>query len=474
MPTRGLSAVDDAVRTLVARMELKKEAMRSSIESGAGFRVNMDRYEKLVDLKIDGKGNILDQELLDKAKDVTFQRDLQFLGKDLQDMTEKYPMMKYFLPFIKTPTNVLITTASYMPGWTKIPGSSRVPIVGQFAKEYRAAMQGNDESLKALYRGREALGLSTMIGASALASEGLLTGNGPRDAEKRKLWLRVNQPNSIKTPWGWVDYSTIEPLNTIFSMAADLTQLAQAGNDTLYENTWAQAAYTIFSAVTEKSYFQGISDLGDLLKIDAPIWQKFAERQALGLANNMLLPNSGLRRQIGQLLAPVSRNLMMLLRGAYAEAIPGLRNVLGSNRIDILTGEEIGAESLNHVWNVFTPFDVANLDNPVAKELAELGVDINLEFSDTFKGVEMTASEKVMLQRYISETKLGEALAKEMARPQFKKNVEMWRESGATLDPEPTWHRELNKILSRAKRRAKARMLRDNPTFAQKVRQSKS
>ena len=80
MPTRGLGAVDDAVRTLVARMELKKEAMRHSFEVGNGFKVDTDRYAKLVDLKMDGKGNILDEELLNVTKDVTFQRDLQFLS----------------------------------------------------------------------------------------------------------------------------------------------------------------------------------------------------------------------------------------------------------------------------------------------------------------------------------------------------------------------------------------------------------
>ena len=49
MPTRGLQAADDAARTLIARMELKKDAMRNSFEKGQGFKVDADTYAKLVD-----------------------------------------------------------------------------------------------------------------------------------------------------------------------------------------------------------------------------------------------------------------------------------------------------------------------------------------------------------------------------------------------------------------------------------------
>ena len=469
MPTRALGAADDAVRVLVARMTLKQEAMRTSLEHGGGFRVDMDRYQKLVDLKIDGKGNILDQQLLDAAKDVTFQRDLEGLSKSIQDLSNNYPAMKPFLPFIKTPTNVLMTTASYMPGWTRIPGSTRVPIVGVFAKEYRAAMAGNDEALKAIYRGREAIGLMAMTTATGLASAGLITGNGPRDRQKRELWLKTNQPNSIKTPFGWVNYETIEPLNTIFSMAADLTQLALAGNDTLYERSWAQAAYTLSASVTSKSYFQSLNEALQMTQVDDPRWGKLAQKTALGLTNTLVLPLAGTRAQLSKAMAPGYQEFDSELQKAIASAVPGMRNVLGTNKTDIFTGKDIGPGMPGHLWNTFTPFDVTNTDNPVAQQLGELGVDVSTSFADTFGGIELSAKEKNTLNRYIYETGVGSQLKVLMDNDKFKASVEAWKASGATLEPEPQWHKQISRKLAQAKKSAKARMLRDNPTFAAKV-----
>ena len=469
MPTRGLGAVDDAVRTLVARMELKKEAMRHSFEVGNGFKVDTDRYAKLVDLKMDGKGNILDEELLNVTKDVTFQRDLQFLGKDLQDMAEKYGPLKLFLPFIKTPTNVLITTSSYIPGWTRIPGSDRIPIFGQFVHEYRAVMQGNDEAAKALYKGREAIGVLVATKATMLAAAGLITGNGPKDREKREIWLRNNQPNSIKTPFGWVSYETIEPINTILSMAADVTMTLRAGNESLYERSFAQFAYTLAASVTDKSYFKGLADAANMININDPRWGTLSARLALGTANTLILPLAGTRRQLAQLMAPGKQDFDNEIARMLGDAFPGVRNVLGTNRVDILTGKDIGPNAVNHVLNNFTPFDVFNSDNEVARKLAEAGVDVSLSFSDTFKGVDLSVREREQLNKYIAESGLGKKLERLMNKESWKKSYDDWNESNLGLDPSPAWHTAIIREFSTAKRIAKARMLRENPTFAMKV-----
>ena len=56
-----------------------------------------------------------------------------------------------------------------------------------------------------------------------------------------------------------------------------------------------------------------------------------------------------------------------------------------------------------------------------------------------------------------------------MEQPKFQADVDAWKASGATLTPEPNWHKLINRELAKAKKSAKARMLRDNPTFASKV-----
>ena len=382
MPTRGLGAVDDAVRTLSARMELKKDAMRNSFEKGQGFKVDADRYAKLVDLKIDGNGNILDQQLLDTAKDVTFQTELQGFAKDADSLLKRSPFLVLNFPFVKTPLNIMRTTFTYVPG------------ANRFIGEYRAAMKGNDEAAKALYRGREAMGVMFMGSAVSLAATGNLTGNGPVDRQKRELWLKTNQPNSIRTPFGWVSYETLEPINTIFSMAADLTQLANAGNDSLYDQGWAQAAYTISSAIVDKSYFKGLIDMAGLLNVSDPRWGRMAGMKAGGTVNTLILPYSGARAQLSKLLAPGKQEFDGWMEQTLASAIPGGRQIFGAQRVDIFTKKEMNPfDYAGHIWNTLTPFDVGSSDNNnLAGRLGELGVDVNFQFSDTFKGVKLSAT----------------------------------------------------------------------------------
>ena len=464
MPTRALGAADDAVRTLVARMELNKDAMRNSIETGNGFKVNKDRYAKLVDLKIGTKGEILDQKLLDAAKDVTFQRDLQFFGQDLMEMSKKYPVMKYFLPFVKTPTNILINTASFMPGWTRIPGSSKIPIVGQFATEYRAVMKSNDADQIALYKGREAIGMMTATSAVGLALTGNLTGNGPQDKEKRELWLRNNQPNSIKIPGvGLVSYQAIEPLNTIFSMAADLSQLAMAGEQSAYDRSFAQFAYTMSAAVTSKSYFEGLQSAAELIDISNPRWGYIAKREAAGLANTFTIPLAGARRALGNALAPGKQEFDEELNKALAAAFPGYANVYGVNRIDIFTGKEIGADLVKTIFNAFIPFEVGPEGSPVAQKLTEAGVDINISASETIKGIELTAEQRVQFDRYVYESGLGENLTSLMKREWWDKDYKAWQQSGRVFDPKAPWADAILDEFAAAKKYARNKMARFDP-----------
>ena len=99
----------------------------------------------------------------------------------------------------------------------------------------------------------------TVTAGVGLALTDQITGAGPVDREKRKLWLKTHQPHSIKLPNGtWVSYKTIEPINTIFGISADLAKLAQAGDDTAYNKSLGQFAYSIADGIYNKSYFDGL------------------------------------------------------------------------------------------------------------------------------------------------------------------------------------------------------------------------
>ena len=68
-----------------------------------------------------------------------------------------------------------------------------------------------------------------------------------------------------------------------------------------------------------------------------------------------------------------------------------------------------------------------------------------------------------------AESGLGKKLQRLMNKESWKKSYDAWNESNLGLDPSPAWHTALIREFSTAKRIAKARMLRENPTFAMKV-----
>ena len=96
-------------------------------------------------MKIDGDGNILDQRLLDTAKEVTFQEDLTGFGKTLQELSNRILWVKLMLSFVKTPMNIMRQTASYIPG-----------VHQRFIKDFQDALDAGDVEKIAMYKGREA------------------------------------------------------------------------------------------------------------------------------------------------------------------------------------------------------------------------------------------------------------------------------------------------------------------------------
>ena len=272
LPSRALTAVDDGFKTLVARMELKRQVFNESLDKAAnGIKFNPDRYAELAKKKFGANGEILDDHLLATAKEATFQQDLKGFAKGVSDLANSNGVMKYFVPFIRTPHNIMVYAGTH------------TPFVGAFLPEARAALNSGDPDQVAVMLGRQAIGSMATMHAVNLALNDQITGAGPVDPEKRRIWLQQHQPYSIKVGDRWVSYQSIEPLNVIFSAAADLTQLANVGAIDAYDKSAAQLVFTIMAATTDRSYFTGLANALD-----------FFDPQKM--ANGKLLSKDCLRR----------------------------------------------------------------------------------------------------------------------------------------------------------------------------------
>ena len=192
------------------------------------------------------------------------------LSRWMQNRTQITPELKFILPFINTPTNLL-----------KAIGE-RTPIAWKRMGKYKAAVEAGDtETLHAL-KARMRMGSMLWATAGTLAIDGRITGGAPSDPEQRDHWLEkgipeysiwfrqpyANIPEGMQKWWvgdkddpsiSHFTWGRLEPLATIFKLAADMTEtigeLQRAEQDELA----AVATSALADNILSQSYFEGLS-----------------------------------------------------------------------------------------------------------------------------------------------------------------------------------------------------------------------
>lgn len=467
LPTRTMTAVDDAFKTLNARMELKREVFMESVDVGGGFTFNADEYAKRATQKFAANGEIIDGKLLGVAKEQTFQQDLAGQMASFKHLTDSNPVAKYFFPFVKTPWNIIVYGASHVPG------------ANRFLSEYKTVMAGTDEVAKAMYKGREGLGWMTITAGLGLGLTGQITGNplvtgaGDVDPDTRKLDSTPPYSFRILGTDTWVSYQNIEGLAPILGAIADLSKVAHKLSYGDFQAASAQLAYSIAAVTTDKSYFQGLTNAVNLLESvrkgqGGRLTTTFAE-----LGNN-LVPYSGARRQLGKALSTHLYDHKDFLSRTLASASANLIDFGQAPRIDVFSGKPIdnpsSGGSLLGLLNNFLPFNVQDVDtDPVKKKLSEVGFDVNVEFGETLKGVQMTPAQKQELNRLIAEKGLRADLKRVMDYKWWNEDYQNWvaaKRRGAAIQKEDTrWWGALQDAYDLNERAAIATFRREDPTF---------
>ena len=462
-PTRIMRASDDAARTLAARMEMKRQVFNESFEAGDGYRFNQERYDQLISENLSMDGIPINQRLQELGDEVTYQQALTGLGKQVDDLRQSFFPFKFFVPFLPTPTNMIRESMNYVPGFNQV--ANRIPGVKRYVKDYHDVMNGTDEVKKAIYRGKQGISYITTTATFSLALTGNMTGNGPRDPEQRALWLRKHPPMSIKIGGKWVSYQFLEPLNTWMAACADATTFAFRGDNSGFENAVADLAYILAGSVVNKSYFQGVTQLGKFLDIGSDQWTGTAIKSSFDFARIAVPWTQGLSG-MNKWLTPGIAEWTNQYEKQLGTIIPGYEALRGSQRVDIFTGEPM-VDSNDNIFNLVLPFNVTDVNNdPVVNFLSDSGVDITTIYGDELKGMDLTSQQKTKMQKYIADYGLRDNLLDLMGQAWFEKDYKAWKESGATLDSNDRWFSAVKKRFSQAKSSATIRMMREDPEFA--------
>lgn len=278
VPGRALLAEDEFFKSVGYRMQLNALAMRRAIQAGLE---GDDLVNEVARLLRDPPED-LEMAAVEASHYQTFTNPVG-ATRSLQQFTQRMPMAKFILPFIRTPVNILKYTIERGPA---------APMMSHVRKQ----LLSDDPAVRDLAQARIALGtmmMATIVpfvaekGADCLNRELCITGSPPADFRRKSFERQAGiQYNSIKIGDKWYSYSRLDPVGQLVGIAADAAQLIklmyhQGYSEERQSEFAAQLVMAVSNNVVNKTYMQGPAEFFDVFtSFDKGRWERWAQKMA--------------------------------------------------------------------------------------------------------------------------------------------------------------------------------------------------
>lgn len=327
---RALLSEDEFFKALAGRAELYRIAemragdiYQTTLETGG----TVQDAQKAAALEraniINNPPEEIKKAAAEAARGMTFQGDIDgFLGQ-LQGALS-HPIAKLFVPFYKTPVNIMKATLE------------RSPAVALFPSFYKKLAAGGREADIAL--SKVAMG-SAIMSSFAYAAYGLdgpeqemiIVGNGPQDKDARSAMIRQGfQPYSINIrqedgSYKSITYSRFDPISGVLAMAADFAYYAQyeTNQQTLDELAMAMSV-GLAEYLIDMPLLQGISEVQGAMMNPNPADKFDALLGLLGQKGTeavlSVVPGTGaFTAGVARVEDPTARSTMLPAEGMFGE-----------------------------------------------------------------------------------------------------------------------------------------------------------
>jgi len=359
-PGTLLKATDNVFKAVVYRAELNADAYRIAVREGLKGSVRAERIAELLNNPTDSMKARAGKEALYRtfnnpnaiASWLIKSQTLPIIGTPLQ----------YIAPFKRTPANIASFTLE------------RTPLALIYALK------------KTGIKRREALakiGIGTILGIAVMqfVTEGLITGGGPKDKNKRDALFRTGwQPYSLKIEGKYYSYSRLEPLGSIIGMAADMKELIDEGtNEKTINELAGQIVLSFTKNITSKTFMSGFVNAMDA--ISDP--QRYGEKWVNQLTGSVIPSGvGGVAREIDPTLRRTETPL-----GVIKSKIPLVSESLLPKRD--LWGRPIKRESSGFISPIGISTDkMSKVDNEIVRLKLNIGMP-----AKTIRGIELTPEE---------------------------------------------------------------------------------
>lgn len=477
LPSRGLLAGDEFFKQINYRSSmyarLHGEASRL-VESG---RISKKEAASWIDDRMrsgTGKeGQATSLTDLNHAREATFTQELRrgSAPRNVQDFTNKHPWAKLVMPFVRTPTNIVLASVQ------------RTPLLRRASKSFMEDLRSTDPSRRAAAEGKRASGAIMWGSAIFAASQGHITGNGPTDRVARQRLIDSGwRPYSIRVPQSdggvkYVEYNRLEPFSMFFGIAADLAEMGGQMSEEQREEVGSAAMAAFINNVGSKTWLQGLTDAVGVLSNPDMNAENYLQNMTASF-----LPYSSAMREMRKQGDPAMRDVQSVL-DAVKNTIPGYSEELPARR-SWVTGEPIiyphgyGGDDLSSVGEAIAASANPILEgewkgNMVLDELA------NLEFgfsapSRKVMGVEMTPEQYetyLELHGKVRPPSTRRTMQQELERLFNSPSYDLNRErTGDVSDPELNPRvKAVKRVISGYRKLAREELLMRYPEMRQKV-----
>lgn len=395
---RMLSSEDAFFKGLNYRMELQAGAYRMASQMGL---TGEEKAKAIADFIASPPKDLMESAM--NQADVNTFTNYNELASKVNAFREAFPAIKFALPFVTTPANIV----SYA-----VKRSPLAPLSKQFRDDITRGGVDRDLAL-----GRLATGSMAMWAFYDMAAQGVVTGSAPSDPALRTIWLQENQEYSFKfkdengKPY-FVSYNRFEPIGMLAGIAADVQQIRAGMSQQDEDDITSAALMAINNNLLSKTYMSGLSDL--IAALDPTQYQTnigdFAANSIAGFVPNFI--NSANRTFIDQTLRDTKNvnvgfdNQVSFINKtidkikskvpAYSDDLPARRNLWGEV-IEARQGFNDGVGEM--IYNFLSPAYVKTADNdPVNNWLLENDIGVrmpqrNLKVPTLKKPVKLSAQE---------------------------------------------------------------------------------
>ena len=251
-PTKLLQVEDNLAKSIVGKMELAGQ-----------------RYA--------GKSG---EELLSKVSEEqlyrTFQNDAGVVADTLQMIRGRIPFLRYVVPFIRTPANLIARGLERTPlGAVKV---ARGLVKKTYTQETLSKDLGN------LTLGTLGLGWLGLEWA-----KGNITGRVPSNSALRDAFYRQGKkPNAIKIGNKWIPLERFEPIGTSFSVMANMFEDYKNSDKVAPPEKLMDAFTKLGSTLINKTYLSGFTQMVNALSNPEMYGENFLRRIVTGVEPQLL------------------------------------------------------------------------------------------------------------------------------------------------------------------------------------------